>query len=98
MWRIGMSAFTKIVIKIYNKVSNNTISEYGDALHTQTIALSVIWGAMMYSLIKKLAQIQFHQKKQSSQEVLCLLQLHYYRLCIEKRLKQCRMETSRSYY
>lgn len=24
----GMSAFTKIVIKIYNKVSNNTISEY----------------------------------------------------------------------
>ena len=48
-----MSAFTKIVIKIYNKVSNNTISEYGDALHTQTIALSVIWGAMMYSLIKK---------------------------------------------
>ena len=49
----GMSAFTKVVIKIYNKVSNNTISEYGDILHTQTIALSVIWGAMMYSLIKK---------------------------------------------
>ena len=49
----GMSAFTKVVIKIYNKVSNDTISEYGDVLHTQTIALSVIWGAMMYSLIKK---------------------------------------------
>ena len=49
----GMSAFTKVVIKIYNKVSNNTISEYGDVPHTQTIALGVIWGAMMYSLIKK---------------------------------------------
>lgn len=49
----GMSAFTKVVIKIYNKVSNNTISEYDDVLHTQTIALSIIWGAMMFSLIKK---------------------------------------------
>lgn len=43
----GMSAFTKVVIKIYNKVSNYSISEYCDALYTQTIALSVVWGAMV---------------------------------------------------
>lgn len=49
----GMSAFKKVVIKIYNEVSDNTISDDGDVLHTQTIALSVIWGAMMFSLIKK---------------------------------------------
>lgn len=49
----GMSAFTKVVMKIYNKISDNTISEYSDIINTQTIALSVIWGAMMYSLIKK---------------------------------------------
>ncbi len=49
----GMSAFKKVVISIYNKVSSNTISEYGDVLYTQTIALSIIWGAMMFSLIKK---------------------------------------------
>lgn len=49
----GMPAFLNVIIKIYNRVSNDTISEYGDVLHTQTIALSIIWGSMFFSLIKK---------------------------------------------
>ena len=49
----GMPTFLNVIIKIYNRVSNETISEYGDVLHTQTIALSIIWGSMIFSLIKK---------------------------------------------
>lgn len=44
----GMPAFLNVIIKIYNRVSNDTISEYGDVLHTQTIALSIIWGSMFF--------------------------------------------------